>query len=417
MASEILQPLQGMSDISFPEIELWRLLENKARRIFSLYGYREIRTPLLERTPLFLRSLGDTSEVVCKEMYSFEDRGGRDLTLRPEGTAGVIRNLAGLGPAGLNSRVYYIGPMFRCERPQAGRKRQFHQIGVEMTGDPNPRADAECIALQNHLLREVGLKNATIKVNTRGSIEDRKAVSTGLLDALEPNRENLCKDCQRRMEENILRVLDCKNPECQKIVNELPKMTDFMSDESAAYLGEVMKRLEDMGVVAQIDPSLVRGLDYYEHTVWEITHDALGAQDALCGGGRYKLEIGKKSVPGVGFAVGVERTLNALQAEGVETSLPGMDFWLISLGDAALKTNLKLAQRLRERGLSCQMELETKSMKAQMRKADRARATWAVIRGENELADDIICLRNMKDGTQQEVSCEEALATLERVAE
>lgn len=417
MASEILQPLQGMSDISFPEIELWRLLENKARRIFSLYGYREIRTPLLERTPLFLRSLGDTSEVVCKEMYSFEDRGGRDLTLRPEGTAGVIRNLAGLGPAGLNSRVYYIGPMFRCERPQAGRKRQFHQIGVEMTGDPNPRADAECIALQNHLLREVGLKNATIKVNTRGSIEDRKAVSTGLLDALEPNRENLCKDCQRRMEENILRVLDCKNPECQKIVNELPKMTDFMSDESAAYLGEVMKRLEDMGVVAQIDPSLVRGLDYYEHTVWEITHDALGAQDALCGGGRYKLEIGKKSVPGVGFAVGVERTLNALQAEGVETSLPGMDFWLISLGDAALKTNLKLAQRLRERGLSCQMELETKSMKAQMRKADRARATWAVIRGENELADDVICLRNMKDGTQQEVSCEEALATLERVAE
>lgn len=417
MASEILQPLQGMSDISFPEIELWRLLENKARRIFSLYGYREIRTPLLERTPLFLRSLGDTSEVVCKEMYSFEDRGGRDLTLRPEGTAGVIRNLAGLGPAGLNSRVYYIGPMFRCERPQAGRKRQFHQIGVEMTGDPNPRADAECIALQNHLLREVGLKNATIKVNTRGSIEDRKAVSTGLLDALEPNRENLCNDCQRRMEENILRVLDCKNPECQKIVNELPKMTDFMSDESAAYLGEVMKRLEDMGVVAQIDPSLVRGLDYYEHTVWEITHDALGAQDALCGGGRYKLEIGKKSVPGVGFAVGVERTLNALQAEGVETSLPGMDFWLISLGDAALKTNLKLAQRLRERGLSCQMELETKSMKAQMRKADRARATWAVIRGENELADDVICLRNMKDGTQQEVSCEEALATLERVAE
>lgn len=417
MASEILQPLQGMSDISFPEIELWRLLENKARRIFSLYGYREIRTPLLERTPLFLRSLGDTSEVVCKEMYSFEDRGGRDLTLRPEGTAGVIRNLAGLGPAGLNSRVYYIGPMFRCERPQAGRKRQFHQIGVEMTGDPNPRADAECIALQNHLLREVGLKNATIKVNTRGSIEDRKAVSTGLLDALEPNRENLCNDCQRRMEENILRVLDCKNPECQKIVNELPKMTDFMSDESAAYLDEVMKRLEDMGVVAQIDPSLVRGLDYYEHTVWEITHDALGAQDALCGGGRYKLEIGKKSVPGVGFAVGVERTLNALQAEGVETSLPGMDFWLISLGDAALKTNLKLAQRLRERGLSCQMELETKSMKAQMRKADRARATWAVIRGENELADDIICLRNMKDGTQQEVSCGEALATLERVAE
>lgn len=417
MASEILQPLQGMSDISFPEIELWRLLENKARRIFSLYGYREIRTPLLERTPLFLRSLGDTSEVVCKEMYSFEDRGGRDLTLRPEGTAGVIRNLAGLGPAGLNSRVYYIGPMFRCERPQAGRKRQFHQIGVEMTGDPNPRADAECIALQNHLLREVGLKNATIKVNTRGSIEDRKAVSTGLLDALEPNRENLCNDCQRRMEENILRVLDCKNPECQKIVNELPKMTDFMSDESAAYLDEVMKRLEDMGVVAQIDPSLVRGLDYYEHTVWEITHDALGAQDALCGGGRYKLEIGKKSVPGVGFAVGVERTLNALQAEGVEPSLPGMDFWLISLGDAALKTNLKLAQRLRERGLSCQMELETKSMKAQMRKADRARATWAVIRGENELADDIICLRNMKDGTQQEVSCGEALATLERVAE
>jgi len=414
MAHDALQPIQGMSDLSAPEVYLWQHMETCARRVFGLYGFDELRTPVLEKTAVFLRSLGDTTDIVRKEMYTFEDRGGRSLTLRPEGTAGVVRALAARGAEGLNARVFYIGPMFRCERPQAGRKRQFHQIGVEATGPSAPLADAEVIAMQEHYLAEIGLPGAAIKVNTRGTAADRRPVAEGLRKALEPHREALCEDCLRRLDENVLRVLDCKNEACADVAAELPPMTTFMSAESRQYLDAVLAALQRLGVRAEPDPKLVRGLDYYVHTVWEITHDALGAQNALAGGGRYEIEIGGKPVAGVGFAMGMERLVTALENEGVaaEQFAPEPGVWLVSLGEAALAANLELAQRLRRAGVCTGLELESKSLKAQMRRAGRVGLERVVIRGENELAAGTAVIKSMTDGTQEELALPELEARL-----
>lgn len=314
MSSSSFQPLQGMSDIAAPEVIRWQQLESVAREILSLYAFSEIRTPLLERTDLFIRAIGDTTDVVQKEMYRFEDRGGRDISLRPEGTASVMRYIASGGPELLDGRLYYIGPMFRCERPQAGRKRQFHQLGAEALGDPSPVADAECIALQLQILSAWGLDGFQVQINTRGLPEDREQVRQGLQAALQPVRSELCEDCGRRFDTNILRTLDCKNPSCQRLLEDLPPVTEFMTEGSRSYLAEVSEYLQLLDIEADLNPRLVRGLDYYVHTVWEITHGALGAQDALCGGGRYQFELGKKVINGVGFAMGLERVLMALAA-------------------------------------------------------------------------------------------------------
>jgi len=403
MASGEFQPLQGMSDIHAPEIYLWRMIEERARALFSCYGYEELRTPSLEKLSVFKRSIGDTTDVVQKEMYSFKDRGGRELALRPEGTAGTIRHLAGFGEEGLNSRVFYIAPMFRCERPQAGRKRQFHQVGVEATGEPNPLADAECIALQQNLLEAWGLTGSTIKINSRGTKEDQKLIFENLLKLLEPSRSELCEDCQRRMDENVLRVIDCKNPKCKEIAETLPEMRSFMTQESQDYLNTVIETLSKMGVKVEYDRSLVRGLDYYVHTVWEITHGALGAQNAIAGGGRYEIALGKKGVPGVGFAMGIERVITSLEACGVtaEQFAPKGGTWLVSLGEDALAENMKLARELRNKGVRCGMELATKSMKAQMRKANKVGAEKVIIRGEDELANGTAIVKDMEEGSQE----------------
>lgn len=404
MASSDFQPLQGMSDIGAPEIHLWRMIEERARRLFECYGYEELRTPAIEKLSVFKRSLGDTTDVVQKEMYSFEDRGGREIALRPEGTAGTIRHLAGRGEEGMNARVFYIAPMFRCERPQAGRKRQFHQVGVEATGEPNPLADAECIALQQHLLLEWGLTGSIIKINSRGTKEDQQRIAENLRHLLEPSRTGLCDDCQRRMDENVLRVIDCKNEGCKAIANALPEMREFMTPSSQDYLKAVIETLAKMGIPVEYDRTLVRGLDYYVHTVWEITHGALGSQNAIAGGGRYAIALGNKSIPGVGFAMGMERVVTSLEACGITADqfAPAGGLWLVSLGEAALAANMALARELRARGVRCGMDLEAKSMKAQMRKADRARAEKVVIRGDEELAKGTLVLKDMKDGSQLE---------------
>jgi histidyl-tRNA synthetase len=411
MASNEFQPLQGMSDIYAPEIYLWRMIEERARKLFSCYGYEELRTPSLEKLSVFKRSIGDTTDVVQKEMYAFEDRGGRELALRPEGTAGTIRHLAGRGEEGLNARVFYIAPMFRCERPQAGRKRQFHQVGVEATGEPNPLADAECIALQQHLLEEWGLTGSRIQISTRGTPSDRQPVAAGLRNALQPHLNELCGECQRRIDENVLRVIDCKNENCGKIVDQIPSAIEFMSGESRQYLDTVIQTLEKMGIEMEVNPKLVRGLDYYVHTVWEITHGALGAQNAIAGGGRYEIALGKKGVPGVGFAMGMERVITSLEACGVtaEQFAPQGGTWLVSIGADALAENMKLARQLRARGVRCGMELETKSMKAQMRKASRSGAEKVIIRGEDELAKGTAIIKDMREGSQEEKSLEEVL--------
>jgi len=410
MASNEFQPLQGMSDIQAPEIYLWRMMEERGREVFASYGYDELRTPVLEKISVFQRSLGETTDVVKKEMYSFKP-SKHELAMRPEGTAGTMRHLAGRGEEGLSARVFYIAPMFRYERPQAGRKRQFHQVGVEATGEPNPLADAEAIALQKSLLDAWGLTGSTIKISTRGEPADQKAVAEGLREALRPHEQDLCEDCQRRIDENVLRVIDCKNESCQNIVDQIPSPVEFMSEASRAYLDQVIQALETMGVEVTVDPKLIRGLDYYVHTVWEISHSALGAQDALAGGGRYLINLGKKGIPGVGFAVGFERAIMALEACGItgEQFAPEGGVWLVSLGENALMENMKLAAELRAKGIRCGMELVAKSMKAQMRKASRSGAAKVIIRGDDELEKGIAQVKDMAEGTQQDLSIENIL--------
>lgn len=414
MADEELQPIKGMSDLGPPDIERWQSLENTARDVFRCYGFTEVRTPMLEKIGVFTHSLGDNTDVVQKEMYTLTSRDGKEqYALRPEGTAGVMRYVGSMGQDGQNARLYYIGPMFRGERPQKGRRRQFHQIGVEAIGAPCPAADAEAIALQVHLLRAWGLKNFQIHVNTLGVAEDRVAVQAGLREALAPHADALCEDCRRRLETNVLRVLDCKRPECKAIVATLPPASDYMQPSSREYLRQVIRFLDRLELKANVNPALVRGFDYYQHTVWEITHPALGAQDALSGGGRYRLQPGGRPVEGVGFAIGMERAIMA-----VEQDVPAVAperlraAWVVSLGERAFLENLHLVQTLRQHGVTCGMDLAGRSMKAQMRAADRSRASHVVVRGDSELDKGTFMLKDLATGEQQEVALPELMDRL-----
>jgi histidyl-tRNA synthetase len=414
MASSQFQPIQGMSDIAAPDSFLWQMIEERARDIFARYCFSEVRTPILEKTELFIHSLGDTTDVVTKEMYTLEDRGGRKLTLRPEGTASAIRYVAAGGDKTASARIYYMGPMFRCERPQAGRKRQFHQIGVEAIGAPNPLADAEVIALQLHLLAAWGLADAKIRLNTIGLPEDRAAVLNGLREAIRPRLHELPAEAQQRFETNVLRLLDSKDEAVQKIIGAAPPVTEFMCAETRAYLDTVVETLRNLDIDVEVDTSLVRGLDYYVHTVWEVVHGGLGAQNALAGGGRYCIQIGKNAVNGVGFAMGVERVIAALEAGGISAVqfAPPPPVFIVSLGEAALKENLLLLQMLRKHGVACEMELSARKVQAQMRRANKTGARQVIIRGDSELEKGIFVLKNMGDGTQSEVDLPELMKLL-----
>lgn len=402
-------PLPGMADIAAPEISVWQDVEAAARRVLGYHGFSEIRTPVLERSSLFVRAIGEATDVVQKEMFAFEDRGGRAVALRPEGTAGVIRALCQAGADVSGTRVFYIGPMFRAERPQAGRRRQFHQLGVEAIGPPSPAADADCIAAMAHLLDAWGLEGGVLRLASRGVAEDRATMRAGLVAALKPELPALCAECVRRYAEHPLRVLDCKQPGCQAVVSRLPPLTTLLSEPSRLYLERVRALLERMGVSAAVDPRLVRGLDYYEHTIWEAAHPALGAQDAIAGGGRYRIDTGGRVVEGVGFAIGLERVMLALAAKGAK---PGSEagrptLWLVAVGERALDENLALAHRLRRLGVACQMDLAGRSVKAQMRAADRARAPWVAVRGEDELAAGTCRLKNLSTGEESVLSVDD----------
>jgi len=414
MSSDQYQPLGGMSDLQPPDIRLWQRIESIGRSLLERYGFDEIRTPVLERTDLFVRSLGDATDVVQKEMYRFEDRGGRDIALRPEGTAGVMRVIVAGGPDLAAAKFYYLGPMFRAERPQAGRRRQFHQIGAEAIGEPNPAADVECIALQLHLLGDWGLEEYEVQVNSLGDAEDRAAVQKGLREELRPQLDALCPVCRDRFETNVLRILDCKNETCRGIVAGLPPISGMMRASSREYLAEVMDLLHHLGIGARHAPELVRGFDYYEHTVWEITHRALGAQDSLCGGGRYRFEFGTKYVQGVGFAMGLERVIMALEASGAVPSdlQRRVQVYIITQHPAALRENLVLAQTLRMRGFNCEIELRPRNIKKQLRSASRLGAEWVVIRGEHELNEGTFELKNMGEGIQETLEMPEMMEKL-----
>jgi histidyl-tRNA synthetase len=414
MATSSFQPLQGMSDIAPPDVYLWQMLETRAREIFARYRFEEVRTPVLEKTALFTHSLGDTTDVVTKEMYSLEDRGGRKLSLRPEGTAGAVRCIASGGEKTAAARIYYIGPMFRCERPQAGRKRQFHQIGLEAAGEPNPLADAEVIALQLNLLAAWGLEGAKIRLNTIGLPEERAGVLEGLREAIRPKRTELPEDAQQRFETNVLRLLDSKDPAVQAVIADAPTVTELLSQSSRDYLNTVVQTLRGLEIDVEIDTGLVRGLDYYVHTVWEVVHDGLGAQNALSGGGRYRIQIGNKTIDGVGFAMGMERIIAALESIGITAGqfAPEPAVFIVSLGEAALKENMLFMQMLRRRGIACEMELSSRKVKAQMKRADKLGAKTVVIRGDTELENGTFVVKNMKDGTQQELELPELMELL-----
>jgi len=397
-----------MPDLASPEVEVWQFIESSARAVLHRYGLKEVRTPVVERLETFVRAVGDSTDIVQKEMYAFS-RGEATLALRPEGTAGALRYVASAGPDAADARVYYVGPMFRAERMQKGRYRQFSQLGVEVIGAANPLADVEVMDLQRSLLETWGVKDAVFEINTRGMPEDMEAVRLGLREQLETRSDQLCEDCQRRLEVNILRVLDCKRESCRTIIQSLPPVTDFMSEESRAYLKAVETGLEHLGIPFVRNPLLVRGLDYYVNTVWEVTSSALGAQNAVAGGGRYRMDVGDRLIDGVGFAIGLNRVAMILteQDPGLIERLQPTVVSLVGLGEEAFSHNLLLAQELRNAGIPCVMALEPKGMKAQMKLANRNGSAFAVIRGETELAGGICQVKEMETGEQVEVSLDD----------
>jgi len=406
-------PPPGTADIFEQEAAEWRFLERTAAEVFARFGYGELRTPVFEYTELFQRGLGGETEVVQKEMYTFNDRGGRSLTLRPEGTAGVMRALSNTDVMnGVEQRVYYMGPMFRGERPAAGRRRQFHQIGVENVGRCAPLLDAECLAMVRAFLDAIGLGDAELVINTRGVMSDRPAAEKLLREYFAPKLDAMCPDCRTRFERNLWRMLDCKVPECVEIVKSAPDYVSAFSAESRAYFDTVRKALDSLGVAYRVEPRLVRGLDYYVHTVFEVTHPGLGAQTAIAGGGRYELFLPgqNRPLPGVGFAAGVERLLLARQSLGITVSggsAPAV--YLVGLGEEARLANMAMAGKLRDAGLRVDLEVEERSFKAQLRSANRSGAAYALVRGEDELKRGMVVLKSMQDGEQKELTAEEAV--------
>ncbi len=408
-----MSPPPGTADIFPDEVALWYRLEENARRVFSCYGYGELRTPVFEYTELFQRGLGDETEVVQKEMYTFTDRGGRSLTLRPEGTAGVMRALLNTDVMnGNEKRVFYIGPMFRGEKPAAGRRRQFHQIGVENVGKVAPELDAENIAMLMHYLEEIGITGSRLLLNTRGGFADRQPVAAALRDYFKPYISQMCDDCRQRLEKNVWRVLDCKVDCCQEIIANAPDATASFSHESQEYFKRVCQLLEAMHIDFTLDSRLVRGLDYYVHTVFEVVHDGLGAQNAVAGGGRYELFLPqtKKPMIGVGFAAGMERLMMAQEALKVAPPSPERKIvFLVSQGEAAREFNLQQANILRHAGVTVALEVEAKSIKAQMRAANRLQADTVIICGDNELEQGLLTVKNMRTSEQSTLPLEQLM--------
>lgn len=401
---------RGTADFLPGDVAKWKYLEDKARDLCRRYHFLEVRTPIFEYTELFQRGVGETTDIVEKEMYTFTDRAGRSLTLRPEGTAPVVR-------AFVENKVYaqpqptkwfYIGPMFRYERPQTGRMRQFHQFGVEVFGARDPGLDAEIIALGRDYYEEIGLTGVTAEINSVGCPACRPVHREKLVAFLTPRREKLCRDCQARLDRNPLRVLDCKNESCREITAEAPKITDFLCDECGPHFEAVKETLDLLGVNYRINPRLVRGLDYYTQTSFEYVLEGLGAQaGTLGGGGRYNglvEEIGGGDVPGIGFALGLDRILVALKDQGIQLPVGRrLDCYVVTLGEEARKRAIPLLAELRRAGCSAERDVLDRKMKGQMKAADRERSRYVVILGEEELSRDAAVVKEMATGRQEEV--------------
>lgn len=407
---EKIKAVRGTKDILPDEIGKWQFLENRARELFSLYGYKEIRTPIFEEASLFVRGIGQGTDIVRKEMYAFDDRKGRKLCLRPEGTAGVLRAFLehNLGASGSITKLFYTGPMFRYERPQAGRYRQHTQIGIEAIGSTEPSLDAEVISLVYNYLKDVGLEDIQVEINSVGCQNCRLKYRDVLKDAIAKNVNKFCPDCCERFNLNVLRVFDCKVPECQNLLADAPKIIDSICPDCQAHLTEVERFLNLLKINYRRNPRLIRGLDYYTRTAFEIVSSSLGAQNAVAAGGRYdKLiqELGGDELPGIGFAIGVERVILALDSTGKKwPAVSDIKVYSIAVeSQRAYDYLFAFSQECRRVGVSCEIGNHKKSLKSQLKVADRLRVKTVIILGERELEKGIALLRLMETGEQREV--------------
>jgi histidyl-tRNA synthetase len=404
-----------MHDILPEQISLWQTLEDRARAVLEGYGYQEIRTPLLEVTELFARSIGEVTDIVEKEMYSFDDRNGESLSLRPEGTASCVRAAIEHGLLSSPRRLWYRGPMFRHERPQKGRYRQFHQIGVEVFGLEGPDIDQEVVLLTRRLWNAIGLSGLRLDINSLGEGEERAAYRRELTDYLQRDVQRLDEDSRRRLQTNPLRVLDSKNPDMQEVIAGAPRILDHLGKESREHFDRFCAGLDDAGIAYQVNPRLVRGLDYYNRTVFEWITDSLGAQGTVCAGGRYDTlvaQLGGPRTPAVGFALGLER-LVAMLGAGQSLAPAGLDAYLVAVGEAPMAKALVVAEDLRNAvpGLRLLCHCGGGSFKSQFKKADRSGARYALVLGEGELERGIIGVKPLREGGEQlEVALEELLA-------
>ncbi len=409
--------IKGMYDILPPESRIWRRMERTFEDVSREFGFERAATPLIERTELFSRSIGESTDIVEKEMYTFKDRRDRSLSLRPEGTASMVR-------AYVENKIYaadpvakwiYSGPMYRYERPQKGRNRQFHQLGAEVFGIEGAEQDAELIAMGRLFFERLGLDGVELKLNSLGDMEERRTYREGLVAYLEGSRDALCDDCRRRLSTNPMRVLDCKVPECKQISKDAPLMLDHLGSQSRTHFETVCRLLEALEIPYEIDKRIVRGLDYYNRTAFEFKSAELGAQDAVGGGGRYDSLVktmGGPSTPAVGFALGVERIAILLENQVGEEN--GLDFYFVAMGRNAKERAVVLAQRLRREGLRGEVDFTDRRLKHLFARAERQNARYALILGDAELERGIVQVRDMKAKTQQEIALDElAVKTLE----
>ena len=407
---------RGLKDILPEEIFNWRRLEEKTRETFFSYGYLEIRTPILEELRLFSHSLGKTSEIMEKQIFTIK-RGKEDFALRPEGTAPIIRAYLEhrLFKKEKFIKLYYIGPMFRAERPQKGRLREFYHIGAEAIGSDSPYLDAEIISLCDRFLKEIDISDYEIKMNSLGCIEDKKKFALILRNRLKDKISVLCQNCQRRFSQNILRILDCKNQDCKEIIRDLNLGAEHLCKSCSLHFKKVTDLLDELKIGYLVIPSLVRGLDYYTKTVFEITHRALGSQDAVCAGGRYNnliRDLGGPDIPGIGLAFGMERLLLVQSSKFKVQSSKGISVYIVTLGEEAKEEGFILLDRLRDEGISSEIDYEDRSLKGQMRRASNLGTRFTIILGEDELKEERVSLKDMQTGTQKKIKIADLIKEL-----
>ncbi|MFJ5965430.1 MULTISPECIES: histidine--tRNA ligase [unclassified Bacillus (in: firmicutes)] len=412
---------RGTQDILPGESERWQYVEKIARDTCAVYQYQEIRTPIFEHTELFARGVGESTDIVQKEMYTFEDKKGRSITLRPEGTASTVRSYVEnklFAQPMQPTKLYYIGPMFRYERPQTGRYRQFYQFGIEAIGSKDPAIDAEVISLAMSVYEKAGLSNLKLVINSLGDKDSRADYRKALVEHFEPRIDEFCHDCQLRLHQNPLRILDCKKDRDHELMATAPSIQDYLNEESRTYFEKVKQYLTDVGIEYVVDPNLVRGLDYYNHTAFEIMSNAegFGAITTLAGGGRYDglVEgIGGPESPGIGFAMSIERFLSAIDAEKIELPVQdGIDLYIAVIGDKAKDYSVSLLNRLRKEGISSEMDYTGKKLKAQFKSADRLKAKFIAVLGDDELDQHIVNVKDTTTGEQIEVKLDELIQML-----